>query len=75
MLDDNGNPLVAELLDCMYLLGLSRHISSITRFSNNGHKVEITKNAVTLYFGQHTCPVTIPLCNGINIASSIRIVH
>jgi hypothetical protein len=73
MTDDNGNPPEAKLHGCMYVLGLSRRLFSITRFANNGHRAAITKNAVTLFFGPDACPVTIPLCNGLNIASNIRV--
>ena len=75
MLDDRGDPLVAELHGCMYVPGLSRRLFSITRFASNGHRATITKVTVTLYFGQHACPVMIPLKNSINIASNVRIVR
>jgi hypothetical protein len=67
MLDDHGDPLVAELHGCMYVPGLSRRLFSITRFATNGHHASITKDNVTLYFGPQACPVTIPLCNGLKL--------
>jgi hypothetical protein len=75
MLDDDGQPLVAELQGCMYVPGFSRHLFLITRFASNGHRATITKDNVTLFFGHNACPVTIPLRNGINIASNARILH
>jgi hypothetical protein len=75
MLDDNGFPLAAELHGCMYVPALSRRLFSITRFASNGHRAAITKDNVTLYFGSHACPVTIPLHNGLNIASNVRTVR
>jgi transposase InsO family protein len=75
MLDDFGTPLIAELHGCMYVPGLSRRLFSITRFASNGHSATISKNNVTLYFGAQACPVTIPLKNGINIASNVRLVR
>jgi len=75
MLDDHGDPLVAELHGCMYVPGLSRRLFSITRFATNGHHAPITKDNVTLYFGPQACPVTIPLCNRLNIANNARIVR
>jgi len=75
MLDDNGQLLIAELQGCMYVPGLSRRLFSITKFASNGHRATITKDKVTLFFGSQACPVTIPLCHGINIANNIRIVR
>jgi hypothetical protein len=75
ILDDHGQPLVAELQGCMCVPGLSRRLFSITKFASNGHRATITKDNVTLFFGQNACPVTIPLRNGINIASNVWIVH
>jgi hypothetical protein len=75
MLDDWGDPLIAELHGCMYVPGLSRRLFSITHFASNGHRATITKDNVTLYFGPHACLVTIPLRHGINIASNVRIVR
>jgi hypothetical protein len=75
MLDNHGFPLAAELHGCIYDPGLSRRLFSITRFASNGHRAAITKDNVTLYFGLHACPVTIPLRNGLNIASNVRIVQ
>ncbi len=75
MLDDHGDPLVAELHGCMYVPGLSRRLFSITRFATNGHRASITKDNVTLYFGPQACPVTIPRCNGLNIANNAHIVR
>jgi hypothetical protein len=75
MLDDHGFPLAAELHGCMYVPGLSRRFFSITRFASNGHRAAITKDNVRLYFGSHACPVTIPLRNGLNIVSNVRIVR
>jgi hypothetical protein len=73
--DDHGQPLVTELHGCMHVPGLSRRLFSITKFVSNGHRATITKDNVTLFFGPHACPVTIPLQNGINIASNVRIVR
>jgi hypothetical protein len=75
MLDDHGDPLVAELHGCMYVPGLSLRLFSITRFATNGHGASITKDNVTLYFGPQACLVTIPLCNGLNMANNARIVR
>jgi len=74
MTDDNGKPLSVELHGCMYVPGLSRRLFLITKFASNGHRASITKDAVTLFFGSQECPVTIPLRNGINIASNVRTV-
>ncbi len=43
MTEDNGNPLEAKLHGCMYVPGLSRHLFSITKFANNGHRATITR--------------------------------
>jgi len=71
MIHNNGNNLVAKLHGCMYVPGLSRRLFSITKFATNGHRASITKDNVTLYFGPQACLVTIPLCNGLNIASNV----
>jgi hypothetical protein len=46
MVDDNGNPLVAELQGCMYIPGLRRCLFSITKFATNGHRASITKDSI-----------------------------
>ncbi len=59
---------------CMYVPGLSRRLFSITKFATNDHRASITKDTVTLYFGPQECPVNIVLRNGLNVASTVRIV-
>jgi hypothetical protein len=73
MLDDNGNPLNAVLLDVMYIPGLSRRLFSITRFAKHGHFATIKQNSTTLYFGSKHDPVTLPAHDGKTMAADIQV--
>jgi hypothetical protein len=59
MVDDNGNPLDAFLVDTLYVPGLNRRLFSITKFASLGHAASIQRNSIRLLFGAQAAPVTI----------------
>jgi transposase InsO family protein len=81
MLDDNGVPLDAMLHDVMYVLGLSRHLFSITRFVKHGHFATIRNGSTTLYFSPTQSPVTLinegchPMATDVTVTSLETVPH
>jgi transposase InsO family protein len=64
MLDDEGKRVQAVLDNVMYVPGLTQRLFSITNFVNNGNKASFERNALKLYFGDRSVPVTIQMMNG-----------
>ncbi len=61
MSDNNGNTLHADLHGWIFVPGLNRHLFSITKFVENGHRATFQKHTITVYFGPNKFPVTIPI--------------
>lgn len=61
MSDKNGNTLHADLHGWIFVPGLNRHLFSITKFVENGHRATFQKHTITVYFGLNKFPVTIPI--------------
>ena len=70
MVDDAGSSLQATLHDVIYVPGLWRCLFSVTAFTNQGHNTVLRCNEICLVFGALECPLTIPLANGISLASN-----
>jgi len=49
MLDNIGEQLTVLLMDVMYVLGLSRQLFSVAKFSHHGFHAMIKKNATTFF--------------------------
>ena len=75
MIDDNGNPLDAFLVDTLYVPGLNRRLFSITKFASLGHAASIQRNSIKLLFGSEAAPITITHNNFRPLASDATAVR
>ena len=75
MLDDEGNRVKTVLENVMYVPGLTQRLFSITNFVNNGNRATFERNALKLYFGDRTVPVTIQMENGRVLAMPAKRKH
>jgi len=75
MIDDNGIPLDAFLVDTLYVPGLNRRLFSITKFASLGHAASIQRNSIRLLFGEQSAPVTITHNNFRPLASDATTVR
>ena len=69
--DDNGFPMPVQLYDVIYIPGLKH---PVTKFVNKEHFTVLRWNEFKLMFGAQEHPLSIPLANGILLASN-AVVH
>ena len=73
MVNDEGLPLKATLHDVIYVPGLKWQLFSITAFANQVHLAVLHHNEIHMMFGMQEPLLTIPLANGISLASNTAV--